>query len=471
MTELWQMNIGNLQKALQKRDVSAQEVVTCFLKRIEQHQEMTNAFVSWDADQALKVARKKDAKPSDDPLHGIPIAVKDNYYTIDYPTTACSAVPQDSAPFVDATTVALLRKAGAIIIGKTNMHEWAYGATNLVSCYGRTRNPWNAEHITGGSSGGSGAALAARMVPAALGSDTGGSVRIPSAGCGISGIKPTYGHASRGGILPLSWSFDAPGPMAASAQDLMHLLPAMTGEDPQDPSTIGFRYSRKPNLAPRSFAGLRIGLPTGPGFERDDDVDAAYQNAINLFAQHGAIIQEVFISGMADGFNAWKIILHAEASAYHRDALKTHAHDYSDTMRIQLETGGQLSACDYLKAQQYRNAFNHKLAQTLGLYDTLLLPTLPVCAPHAEQNVVTPSGKELRIQDAMTYVAWIANLSGFPAVSIPCGFGKEGLPVGLMMIGAGGRDYDLLRLAHTYQTYTDWHQRIPSTVLSHNDDR
>jgi aspartyl-tRNA(Asn)/glutamyl-tRNA(Gln) amidotransferase subunit A len=462
------LDVTKLQRLLRQREVSARDLAESSLRQVEATQGATNAFVALDGDRVMAQARVQDEAASQGrfggALHGVPIAVKDNYLTRDFPTTACSRVHLELPMASDATVVALLRRAGAIIVGKTNMHEWAYGATNEVSRYGHTRNPWNTGHITGGSSGGSGAALAARAVPAALGSDTGGSVRIPSAACGVCGIKPTYGHASRNGVLPLSWSLDAPGPMARSARDLATLLAAMTGVDPDDPATESYRFSRDPQVAERPLRVVRLAVPHGEGFERSRDVAAAFDQAVAAMASEGAAIEETMIGRMVEGFAAWKVILHAEAAAYHAQFLERKGDLYSANVRLQLEAGRCLSAVDYLKAQQFRSLFNHELGALFERYDALLLPTLPVTAPRLGETQVDAGGKSLTPQDAMTYVAWMANMSGLPAVSIPCGFGRDGMPVGMMLVARAGSDYALLAIAAAFQTITDWHTRVPPTI-------
>lgn len=462
------LDVTELQRLLRRREISARDLAESSLRQIEATQGATNAFVAQDGDKVMAEARVQDEAAAqgrfDGPLHGIPIAVKDNYLTRDFPTTACSRVHVDPPAATDATVVALLRRAGAIVVGKTNMHEWAYGATNEVSRYGQTRNPWNTGHITGGSSGGSGAALAARAVPAALGSDTGGSVRIPSAACGVCGIKPTYGHASRAGVLPLSWSLDAPGPMARSARDLAALLAAMTGVDPDDPTTESYQFSRDPQVAERPLRGVRLAVPHGEGFERSRDVAAAFDQAIAAMVSDGAIIEETMIGRMVEGFAAWKVILHAEAAAYHAPFLAHEGDLYSANVRLQLEAGRCLSAVDYLKAQQFRSLFNRELGALFDRFDALLLPTLPVTAPRLGESQVEAGSKSLKPQDAMTYVAWLANMSGLPAASIPCGFGRNGMPVGMMLVGRAGFDYGLLAIAAAFQAITDWHTRIPPTI-------
>ena len=456
---LTRKEISELSALMVSGQVSAREIVSAFVSNLEQHNAATNAFITSDADRALAHASTLDALrrtgKSMGVLSGIPLAVKDNYLTVDFPTTAGSRVYDTNPPKSDAQAVALLREAGAIVLGKTNMHEWAYGATNKISAKGPTRNPWNVRHITGGSSGGSAAALAARMAPAALGSDTGGSIRIPSAGCGVCGIKPSYDLVSREGVLPLSWSLDAVGPMATSARDLRILLGVMI--DGAGPG-VNSDTTRTP-IAKRK---IRLGIPIGRGFELAEDVRTPFESAQKLFADLGAEIVPVEISDMMEGFAAWKTILHSEATAFHAKFLSERPSEYADSVRIQLEAGRCITAADYLNAQQFRRAFNHSLDLAMTGYDAFIYPTLPVTTPMLDVETLHFEGVTVSTQDSMTYVAWLANLSGLPALSIPCGFGKQGLPVGLMLMGRFGTDFDLLGLGELFQTATDWHRQVPA---------
>ncbi len=394
-------------------------------------------------------------------LHGIPVAVKDNYLTADYPTTACSRIYPDNPVGLDSAMVAKLRRAGAIVIGKTNMHEWAYGATNEESAFGTTRNPWNDQHITGGSSGGSGAALAARMVPAALGSDTGGSIRIPSSACGVSGLKPTAGRVSRTGILPLSWTLDVGGPMARSAEDLSILFDVISSPDPERSVTYEIYSNNKANNLSRD---LRIAVFRSSEILCNDAVTESVEQAVEILRDDGAVVNEVSFTGLETGFGAWKIILHCEAAAYHAKFLSESADRYSDNVRVQVEAGRCLSSSAYLKAQQYRAVFNQRFSQLANQYDLIAMPTLPVTAPRIGQFEVEVKNSTITSQDAMTSIAWIANFTGLPAISIPCGFDDRRLPVGLMFVGHPFGEKTILSAAERYQSITHWHNLAPSSI-------
>ena len=458
-----ELDLVALRKLIHDREITATELVQQCLDRIEETQKSINAFVAINAEWALQQAQAYDMQAANGQfvgsLHGIPIAVKDNYYTADFPTTACSKVHLGQPNGTDSTVVSKLRASGAVIIGKTNMHEWAYGATNEVSIFGAACNPWNNDHITGGSSGGSGAALAARMVPAALGSDTGGSVRIPSAACGVSGLKPTFGRVGRAGILPLSWTLDTAGPMARSARDLDLLLKVMSGEDPRDPTTFGISQY---NQVQRPGNQVRIAALRSDEIVTAPVVVAAVEAALSNLEEEGGIVEDVTIPGLSTGFGAWKIILHSEAATYHARFLSECPEKYSDNVRVQIEAGRCLSAQSYLKAQQYRTLLNQKIGAIFEQYDMIAMPTLPTTAPRIGEHMLNINGSSISSQDAMTSIAWIANSCGLPAISIPCGYDDKGLPIGLMLVGAAFRESEIIAVADQFQKLTTWHEMKPN---------
>lgn len=410
----------------------------------EQHLQL-NAFVALDRTVILAQATAADARRqagqtlSD--LDGVPIAVKDNYLTRDFPTTACSHALPSEPENTDATIITNLRKAGAVIFGKTNMHEWAYGATNTVSSFGMTRNPRNINHITGGSSGGSAAAVACGIVAAALGSDTGGSVRIPAAACGVYGFKPSYGRASRHGILPLSWSLDTPGPLATSLEDIELLLPYFFGADVHDLTT---RQSL-------SYQGIVKGAQprllnlSGAFLERSALVDVAINDAL---LRSNSVVMERKLDNIDSYFSAWEAILHCEASSYHQQAMQESSQNYSPMTLAHLEAGNQLQGVDLLKAQRLRAHFQHYLLESSDQWDALVLPTLPVVAPRIGDEWQEFGGRKVTTQDSMTWFCWIGNLSGLPCVTLPVATdAASGLPIGLMLMGKPGKDEELLSVA------------------------
>lgn len=416
----------------------AQQALDCAAQSVD-----LNAFVALDRDHVLTQAAASDARrQAGTPLSaidGIPIAFKDNFLTKDYPTTACSnAAPLEPAG-IDAVVVARLRATGAVIFGKTNMHEWAFGATNSTSRNGKTHNPLNPAHITGGSSGGSAAAVAAGIVPIAMGSDTGGSVRIPAAACGVYGFKPSYGRASRCGVLPLSWSLDAPGPIAANLSDIEAVLPFILGQCPSDAST----HNAKPFVqvcGPKTPTIINL---IGPDLERADDVDATLRSSL---AQLIADVSDRPLDGIRSYFAAWEAILHSEASSYHSRLLDQNPDGYSNVTRAHLEAGREISAVELLQAQKLRSRLMHTLMNDLGDWDALCLPALPVTAPRHGDDWQEFGGRRVTTQDAMTWFCWIGNLAGLPCLTIPIGNGTSGLPVGMMLMGRPGKDELLLAI-------------------------
>lgn len=421
---------------------SSSKLAASALQLAARHSDL-NAFVALDPDLVMRQARAADERRQEgramSPLDGVPIAIKDNYLTEDYPTTACSNALPLERQGRDATIVGNLRKAGAVIFAKTNMHEWAYGATNSASSFGATRNPRNPDHITGGSSGGSGAAVAAGIVSAALGSDTGGSIRIPSGACGIYGFKPSYGRASRHGVLPLSWSLDAPGPITAALDDIIHLMPFICGEDGNDPATL-----RSPAFGPvgRLDRPRLINL-VGEGLERSDDVDRSFLSALQ---RSGADVANRELDSVSSYFAAWEAILHCEASSYHAELLARNPSGFTALTRAHLEAGTRISGVELLKAQRIRGQLTAQL-NGLGDWDALVLPTLPVVAPRIGDDWQSFGGRRVTTQDSMTWFCWIGNLAGLPCISIPCGTSPEGLPVGMMLMGRYGQDEHLLAAA------------------------
>ncbi|KAG1668242.1 Glutamyl-tRNA(Gln) amidotransferase subunit A [Nymphon striatum] len=393
--------------ALADGSVTASSLAKRSLEAAKQFKAL-NAFAALDETIVLSQAeaatqRRKEGKQLS-PIDGIPIAVKDNYLTKDYPTTACSNAAPMEPKGVDATVVA-------------NLH-----------------------HITGGSSGGSAAAVASGIVPAALGSDTGGSVRIPSSACGIYGFKPSYGRASRYGVLPLSWSLDAPGPMTNSLEDITNLLPYFLGADPNDSSTFGSKELREVS---QIDTPKLINL-VGPGLERSNEVD---QCIIDALAKCRSTQVDLELPNISNYFASWETILHCEASAYHSNLLKTNPNGFSPVTRAHLEAGTKLKAIELLEAQKVRANLLNVLLSDLPDWDALVLPTLPVPAPLHDEEWQTFGGRTITTQDSMTWFCWLGNLAGLPCLTIPAGKSNKGMPIGMMLMGKPGKDEELLSVA------------------------
>ncbi|MDM0078736.1 amidase [Variovorax sp. J2P1-59] len=452
--------VAQLAALIRRGELGVVELVENRLADLERRGARTNAFASVNHEQALAQAREADIAltrgASVGPLHGVPIAVKDNVLTPGFGSSAASGVLAGAPLQGDAPLVAQLRAAGAIVVAKTNMHEWAYGATNTSSHHGPTRNPWDLRAITGGSSGGSAACVAEGLLPMAVGTDTGGSIRIPSAACGISGIKPGTGRVNGEGVLPLAWSFDAAGPMARSAEDLWVGLDAML------PAAAGASARHAAQFrAARAQARVRIGVLVGEGFETARDVGHAFDEALQVFRQRGATLVPVPVRGMGAVFAAWKAIMYAEASTFHRQFIGAAAERYTPEVRALLHAGESVSAVDYLAAQQFRAAFGESFAREMAGLAALALPTLPVTAPPLAESQVEFAGRTTTTQDAMTAMPCLANFTGLPAVSVPSGQGDSGLPVGLTLMGHPGGEFALLGLAAAYQDDSTWHAMRP----------
>ncbi len=462
VSDLSNLSVSLLSNMIHSGDVSSRQLVESCIEAAERRDGQLNAFSFLDAELAIEQSMEMDDLRAKgkilSPLHGIPIAVKDNYLVNGMPTTACSKTRKKTIGTRDSAAVSNLKSSGAIIFGKTNMHEWAYGATNEISMDGRVKNPWDVNKISGGSSGGSAAALAAGLVPAAMGSDTGGSIRIPSSACGVCGLKPTFGQVDASGVLPLSYSMDVAGPMARSVEDLSLLFDALERRTP-------FREEQK--ITPESsFQGrlesLSIARIEGERLECSEQVGKAVNRALTVFSDHGAKVSSVKLDNMVDGFAAWDTILHVEATTYHGSTLEKHADLFSSSVRNHLEAGRYIPATSYLKAQQYRKLFNRLIAKIFIKNHIIVMPTLPITAPLAGSDEVSFSQVKVSPQDSMTYLAWFANFTFLPALSIPCGKDEDGMPVGISLIGPAGSDKTLLKLGIEIQRLTQWHKERPT---------
>lgn len=465
-TDLNFMSIHELSTLIRTREVSPVQVTEAYLRRTEQINGRLNAFITISGEQALASAKDSERVITAGgwlgPLHGIPVGIKDMYATAGLRTTGGSKILEKDIPLFDATAVARLKANGAIILGKTSMHEFAYGATNENPHYGPTRNPWNLKRISGGSSGGSGVALASGMVAGALGTDGGGSIRIPSAACGVVGLKPTYGRVSRHGAITLSWSLDHMGPMARSTEDVAIMLLILAGHDPLDETSAKVPVDDYMSVIGREIRGMRLGVGIYDSFQKvDPEVTRAFDEALKVLEGLGTSIEEVSIRYLQEGYIAWYVITLAEATAWHERFLKTQASDYGSDVLIQLEAGNFITAPQYLKAQQFRTIFNREIAILMAEIDAILLPTLPIPAPPIGQKTVKIGGREITTQEAMLYLNWVANFTGRPAITVPCGFSSDGLPLGLATIGHPFAEANLLQIASAYQASTHWHTSRP----------
>ncbi len=450
---------------LRRRAVSATEITGAMLQRIERLEPELHAYITVAACEAMEAAQRCDAElaagQDRGPLHGIPVAVKDLFDTAGLRTTSGSRIMAERVPERDATCIARLRAAGAVIIGKTNLNEFACGVTTTNAHYGNTNNPWDRARTPGGSSGGSAAAVAAGLCTLATGSDTGGSIRIPAALCGIVGLKPTYGRISCHGVMPLSWEQDHPGPMARSVYDAAIMLGAMAGWDAADPATV-----RRP--VPDYAAELGRGERWRIGVDHDfalsgtsAEVRAAFERALGVVTDLGAEVIDVRVPGLAEGIAAGITIWNAEAGAVHAEWLRTRPEDYDPQVRPRLESALSVGGVEYARAQRARRELTRRLEV---LFEGMQLLATPMCAvgapPHGAKTVVV-DGEEMGVLTGLTRFSRVFNLTGLPAISLPCGFTADGLPIGLQLVGAPFDEATVLRAAYAYEQASEWHRRRP----------
>jgi len=465
MTDLGTLDAVALAERIQARSLSPVALAEALLDRIGRLNPGLNAFVTLAGESALAEARQAEAElaagRSRGPLHGIPVGHKDLYATRGLRTTGGSRQLAERVPAEDATSVARLRAAGTVLLGKLNTHEFAYGPTNEVSLFGPSRNPWDRERITGGSSGGSGAALAAGLVPLATGSDTGGSIRIPAACCGVSGLKPTYGRVSRAGVLPLCWSMDHAGPMARSVRDLALMLGAMAGHDPRDAASAERPVPDYAAALSGEVRGLRVGVPRGYFFApAQPGVVQAVEQALRDLERLGARLVPLEVADIGHAAAAALVIYLAESTAWHEDTLDGRPELYDPSVRDFLELGDQVLAKDYLLAQRYRSHLGRSLAACFDQVDILAMPTLPLTATPFGATKVDLGGERASPFGALLRNCEPFNLTGLPALTVPCGF-AESLPVGLQLVAPAFAEPLLLNAGDAYQRATDWHWQRP----------
>ncbi|MPZ22117.1 MAG: hypothetical protein GEU28_00905 [Dehalococcoidia bacterium] len=467
--------------AIRTRQLSPTELTEAVLARIETLDPEINAYITVLYDEAREMARAAQdeiaAGQDRGPFHGIPVGLKDLVDLQGVPTTGGTSFLRDNVAAEDGYLVGRLREAGAVFTGKLNMHEIAFGTDNVVSAYGPCRNPWATDRIPGGSSGGSGAAVAAGMCLAATGSDSGGSVRMPASLCGVVGFKPTYGLISTRGMIPLSWTLDHAGVLCRTVEDAAAMTTAIAGYDERDPwSQPSPSVDYAAGLA-GGVAGLRVGIPANHFFDHaSTEVAAAVNEAARVLAGLGADVREVSVDlSAADpykplaaslGFEQGtagmlRLLIGSEAVAYHRRYLPQHHDDYQPQTTAKLDASAKFMAADYAAGQQARAELTRALERLLtDEADLLLAPATPVTAmPIAEIE----SGGTARSLVTNLNTA-VFNLTGQPSISIPCGFDGDGLPIGLMLSGPRWSEETVLRAAHAYEQATEWHRRRPPPV-------
>ena len=448
---------------LARRRVSSVELTRAFLERIERLDPHINSYITVTLEAALRDARRLDrTRGRRGALHGLPIAVKDLCATKGVRTTAGSKILAAWVPRFDATVVERLRGAGAVILGKLNMHELAYGVTTNNPHYGPTRNPWDLERVPGGSSGGSGAAVAASLCAAAIGTDTGGSIRIPAGACGVVGLKPTYGRVSRHGVVPLSWSLDHVGPLTKTTADAALLLAVIAGRDEHDPTCSTRRVDNYRAALRRSPKGLKLGIPREHFFDLlDPEVRTAFDAALAVCKRLGMRVQPVSIPSLPQAQPAELAIMMPEASAYHARSLQARPQDFGDDVRAFLELGRMVPATVMVAAQRLRARLAAECAAAFERVDALVVPGLAAPAPRITDTVVTIGSVTLDAGTALSRNMMPFNLTGLPVVALPCGRSSDGLPIGLQIAGRPFEEGTTLRIAHAYEQATEWHTQHP----------
>ena len=452
--------IVDLAPRIRRKEVSPVEVTRACLGRIGKLDPALNAFITVTAESALEEARAAESEISRGewrgPLHGIPIAIKDLIDTAGTRTTAGSALFEHRVPALDAEVVRRLRLAGAVFLGKNNLHEFAYGGSSLVSFFGDVHNPWDSAHIAGGSSGGSAAAVAAGLCYAAIGTDTAGSIREPAALCGCVGIKPTYGRVSACGVIPLSWSLDHVGPLAATAGDAAVVLQTIAGYDPLDACSADVPVSDYVSGLRDGAKNLRVGIPRVHFYDDlDDEVRAAVERALLVIRTLVADVRDLQIEVSSD-----RTVQAAESFAYHSENIARTPELYQPETLRRIRSGANISAAEYILRRRELDQQRRRARDIFADVDLLVTPTMPIPAPAIADLKKDPAAlrpAELALlRNTRPFNVW-----GLPAVSVPCGFTMSGLPIGLQIAGAHWREDLVLRLAHAYEQATDWHGLHP----------
>ncbi len=449
--------ISELSQRLRRREISAVEVTQGCLARIERLNPELNAFITVMGESALDDARRADAEIAHGewrgPLHGVPVALKDLIDTAGVRTTAASALYKDRVPTQDADVVRRLRQAGAVIVGKNNLHECAYGGSSLVSYFGDVHNPWDVGRIAGGSSGGSAAAVVAGLAYAAIGTDTAGSIREPAALCGCVGLKPTYGRVSSRGVIPLSQSLDHIGPLAATVADAAIVLQAIAGYDAADITTADVPVADY--VAAREDAkSLRVGVPRDYFFDDlDAEVASAMEHALRGIATLVAEVKDIRLEVPTD-----RTLQSAESYAFHAENVAKRPELYQAETLRRIRSGEGVSAAEYIQRRRELDEARRGIGQIFAEVDLLVTPTIPMPAPtiadlRADPEALRPAELKL-LRNTRPFNVW-----GLPAISVPCGFTQSGLPIGLQIAGPHWREDLVLRLAHAYERATAWRKR------------
>jgi aspartyl-tRNA(Asn)/glutamyl-tRNA(Gln) amidotransferase subunit A len=458
--------ISNLAPLIRQREISPVEVTDAVLERIDRLNPTINAYITVTSDVARDQARVAEREIAAGhyrgPLHGIPYSLKDLYLTAGIRTTGGSRILRENVPNEDSTVARLLREAGGILVGKTNMHEFAYGTTTINPHYGAARNPWDLDRITAGSSGGSGAAVAAGLGFASMGSETGFSIRRPAAFCGVVGLKPTYGRVSRHGMLPAAWSLDHAGPLTRSVEDAALVLQAIAGHDSRDPASSDRDVPDFVGRIGRDIAGLRVGLPRHH-YERyvEPAVGEAFEVAVATLISVGAVPVEIRLPRAAYATVTSSIIMYTEVTAAHDRWIHDRPEDYGEDTRGRVRLGYCVGAVDYARGQRMRRWIAEEVASVFRDVDVIASPTTPQVATSIAGGLLALRDQGFEVTEGLYNLLRLYALIGIPAVAIPCGFSPDGLPISLSIAGRAYDEATILRVAHAYEQATGWGNRRP----------
>ncbi len=465
--DLVELSLAQASYLVERKEVSPVDLVEVSLEKIAAVNERLNAYITVYEDEARQVAKAAEtmivAGHRLGPLHGIPIGLKDNIGLKGLRTTAGSKVLADWIPDQDATVAARLKGAGAIVIGKTNLHEFAWGGTSANPHYGLVRNPWNTERFPAGSSGGSGAAVAARTCYGALGTDTGGSVRLPAAVNGIAGIRPTIGRVSNYGVIPLAWSMDTVGPMTRTVEDCAVMFNVIVGHDPKDNGCANIPAEDYTADLKRGVEGIRIGIVPNYFFHHlQPAVHNAVREALGTLENLGASTIDVNVENIHGNISAQLTVESCEPSAYHQRWLRERPEDYGEDVRLLLELGEMYLATHYIQAQRYRNLLRQEFLEAFKSVDVFICPTLPFTAtPIGEVSVIIGNDAEEDMLSAIMQFTGVPSLTGLPSLNVPCGYDSDNLPIGMQIIGRPFDEATLFRVGAAFQGVTDFHTRAP----------
>lgn len=462
--DIYTINLSTALGQLRCREFSAVELTEACLRQIERLNPTINAFITLTPELARQGASEADALLTTQPsnlrqfaLLGMPIALKDLFETACIRTTAGSKFFADHIPAKDAQVVLKLKLSGGVVLGKTNTHEIALGVTGVNPHYGAVKNPWDITRVTGGSSSGSAAAVATGMCMAALGTDTGGSIRIPASLCGVVGLKPTYGRVSTRGVVPLSWNLDHVGPLTRTVKDAAIMLAVMAGFDQSDPASADIPIEDYLVHLEDGVRGWRMALAAGKYVESSDpQVLAGVTEAAQVFKDLGAQVEKVEMSWLGDLALANGRMTQADGAAFHRERLAEHADWFGADVRQRLETGAALTSSDYALTRRTQTESRRRFEMFFEKYDLLLLPTTPIPAPLIEGTQAIEAARRL------TRFTAPFNLAGLPALSVPCGFTSEKLPIGLQIISKHWGEAKVLQAGRSFEQATEWHKRIPN---------